>query len=164
MITVDLRHHGRSKSPGALAAAADQSKKKSKAKKSSSSSSLKKDDYARMISQDMDAVKKFIFGEHQNKNLNIRKMAIVATEMSAVVALNFAAADWSQEPHKDGVARVFMQELKDSRSRSGQHVQALVLLSPVSSIRGVTTGNAIAFLKTVPISLSFISRRLTSCQ
>ena len=76
----------------------------------------------------------------------MRKMAIVAPEMSAVVAVNFAANDWLKKPYPDGPT------LQLSTPR-GQDVQALVLLSPTSSMRGVTTQKAIRFLKQIPFSL-----------
>lgn len=80
VIAVDLRKHGQSK-PGAedddpkKATASD----KDKAKKSSGGGDLKPTDYVLMI-RDMDAIKKFIFEEHQKGNLNMRKTAIVAPD------------------------------------------------------------------------------------
>ncbi|MBL4886208.1 MAG: hypothetical protein JKY95_16955, partial [Planctomycetaceae bacterium] len=76
VIAVDLRMHGESKRETATGAAADVG-------------DLRPGVYQRMASMDLVAVKKFIFKEHQDQNLNMRKTGIIAPEMSAPIALNY---------------------------------------------------------------------------
>ena len=141
VIAVDLRHHGRSKSPEDLLnenAAVPGAPKKT-------TGSIKKDDYIAMMTQDMEAVKEFIYEQHQDEMLNMRKMAIVGVEMSAPVAINYTAFDWLKKPHPDGPTL-------ETRTPRGQDVQALILISPDSSLPGVTTTAALRGIRVLPIS------------
>jgi hypothetical protein len=130
VVAVDLRKHGQSK-PGAedddpkKAASAD----KDKGKKSTSGADLKPADYQLMV-RDMDGIKKFIFEEHQKGHLNMRKMAIVTPEMSAAIGITFAAADWQKTPYDDASTLA-------ARTPRGQDVQAMVFLSPETTLPGV---------------------------
>lgn len=127
VVAVDLRKHGQSK-PGAEN---EDPKKAStdKSKKSSAGLDLKPADYQLMV-RDMDAIKKFIFDEHQNGNLNMRKTAIVAPGMSAAIGVTFAAADWQKVPYNDAPTLA-------TRTPRGQDVQAMVFLSPDTTLPGV---------------------------
>ena len=137
VIAVDLRKHGESKSQ-AIPGADDDTKK---IKKGGDASSLRPVDYVLMISSDLEAVKEFIYEEHQKQNLNMRKLAIIAPEMSAPIALNFASNDWAKKPYNDAPTLA-------SRTPRGWDVQALVLLSPEPNLPGVTTTpRAITFLR-----------------
>lgn len=126
VITADLRGHGESKpDAGALPAGnANQGtdKKKKGEKKTAPANSLKARDYEAMVTSDMEAIKKFIYDENQEKHLNMGKIGIVGPELGAAIAVNFAMLDWAKEPHPDGVG--------PARTRRGQDVQALVLISP----------------------------------
>lgn len=121
-ITVDLRKHGESKPEGLK------------------STKLGSVDYQGMVAGDLEAVKKFIFQEHQNEKLNMRKMAIVATDMSCPLALSFAARDWLKKPWPDAPTLM-------ARTPKGQDVRALVLISPVDRLPGVSSSAPIATLK-----------------
>jgi alpha-beta hydrolase superfamily lysophospholipase len=145
VLAVDMRKHGQSK-PGADA---DDPKKaasseKDKAKKSTSGSELKPTDYPLMV-RDMDGVKKFIYEEHQKGNLNMRKTAIIAPTMSAAIAIAFAAADWQKAPYDDA-ANVAM------RTPRGQDVQAMVFLSPETTLPGVPAHQVVSHLKATPMA------------
>lgn len=143
VITVDLRHHGRSKSPDALLNAAGVVGQKKK--KGAQNGKLKRADYVAMYRKDLEAVKKFIYDEHQKGMLNMRKLAIVAAEMTAPIALNFTWMDWSKKPHPDGPNPA-------ASTPRGQDVQALVLISPDSNCPGVNPRSALLFIKPLPIS------------
>lgn len=130
-ITVDLRKHGESKPPGV-----DEVK-------------ISARDYQAMVSGDMDAVKKFIFNEHQNEKLNMRKMGIVGTEFSAGVALGYAAVDWSKKPWPDAPTLA-------GRTPRGQDVRALVLISPDKRVSGLSTGRAVTLLRTPAVDMGFL--------
>jgi hypothetical protein len=82
-------------------------------------------------------VKSFIFKEHQAKRLNMGKMAIVAAESSASVALCFTAIDWSKEPYDDA-------PVPEQRTRRGQDVRALVLISPQQRTKGLFVAEALS--------------------
>jgi len=129
VVAVDLRKHGQSK----LGGAADRKKK-------GSDSKLTRFDYALMVSSDMEAVKRFIFSEHQKKRLNMRKLAVVGAGMSSPVAVVFAANDHAKKPHADAPTLA-------ARTPKGQDVRALVLLSPQGSLPGMTINRPMKYLK-----------------
>ncbi|GDY09835.1 hypothetical protein LBMAG52_33210 [Planctomycetia bacterium] len=145
VIAVDLRKHGQSK-PGAedddpkKATASD----KDKAKKSSGGGDLKPTDYVLMI-RDMDAIKKFIFEEHQKGNLNMRKTAIVAPTMSAAIAIAFVAADWDKVPYDDAPNLAM-------RTPRGQDIQAMIFLSPETTLPQVPAHQIARKLKATPMA------------
>jgi len=114
VISVDLRKHGESR----LAAVAS-----ARNRSNGSGVRLTKDDYIRMVTLDLAAVKQFIYDEHQRQNLNMRKTAVVAPEMSTALAINFAWNDWMTPPFPDAPSI-------ESRTPRGQDVRALILLSP----------------------------------
>ncbi len=142
VIAVDLRKHGQSK-PGAeiddakKAAPAD----KEKAKKATGGTDLKPADNLLMV-RDMDSIKRFIYEEHQKGNLNMRKMAIVAPGMSAAIGITFAAADWQKAPWDDAATPV-------ARTPRGQDVQAMVFLSPETTLPGVPAHQVIPQFKAI---------------
>ncbi len=111
VVCVDLRKHGESQGPGGQGAAVE----------------LSPQDYVAMVGGDLEAVKEFVLAEHTAKTLNMRKMAIVGVEMSATIAVNFAANDWIKPPYDDGPNLA-------TRTPRGQDVRALVLLSPESAL------------------------------
>ncbi len=135
VIAVDLRKHGQSK----LTAVPAGTGKKKKSRKGTASN-LTRFDYNLMAFSDMEAVKKFIYTEHQAGKLNMRKLAVVGAGMSAPVAVAFAFNDWLKKPHPDAPTL-------SARTPRGQDVQALVLLSPESNVPGLTTSRALKFLK-----------------
>lgn len=130
-ITVDLRKHGESKPPGV-----DEVK-------------LSGRDYQAMVSGDMEAVKDFIFDEHQDEKLNMRKMGIVGSEFSTAVALNYAWKDWTKKPWPDAPTLA-------ARTPRGQDVRALVLISPSDRVSGLSNGRAIAFLRNPAVDLGVL--------
>ncbi len=136
VIALDMRKHGLSK-PGA-------EDDDPKAKKSSPGSELKPADYPLMV-RDMEGVKKLIFEEHQKGHLNMRKTAIVAPTMSAAIAITFAAADWQKAPWDDAATL----NLKTPR---GQDVQAILFLSPETSLPGVPAHQVAPHLKGRPMA------------
>jgi hypothetical protein len=141
VITVDLRKHGLSKQSGG-------STRKS-SKKSGDATSLRTVDYQAMVMLDMEAVKKFIFNEHQAGHLNMRKLAIVAPEMSAAIAISFAANDWIKPPYDDAPTLA-------ARTPRGQDVQAIVFISPLTSLPRMNTVKSISFLKELGKRMSFL--------
>jgi hypothetical protein len=72
--------------------------------------------YERMISDDLEACKKFLMGKNNAGQLNIDKLCMVGAEMGSVIALNWAMRDW----HARQLVGL----------RQGQDVKALVLISP----------------------------------
>jgi hypothetical protein len=66
------------------------------------------------------------------ERLNMNKTAIIAPEMSAAVAILYTIRDWQKRPYDDG--------LKTPR---GQDIRALLLLSPESKPKGLSTGTSI---------------------
>ena len=68
------------------------------------------------IGLDIDACKNFLVGENNKEALNIDALSIVAAETSCILAINYAAFDWSWPRLPTG--------------KQGQDVKALVLLSP----------------------------------
>ncbi|MFQ5733300.1 MAG: alpha/beta hydrolase [Planctomycetaceae bacterium] len=125
VVAVDLRKHGESRVRGAAAPG----RKRKKA------ADLRPVDYKAMVAYDLVAVKKFLLREHQAKKLNIRKTAIIATEMSAPIAAIFARRDWLKKPYPDGPTPA-------TSTPRGQDIRALVLLSPVEAMPGLNAGTS----------------------
>jgi len=139
VIAVDLRKHGESKAPETASSQAKSDK-------------LSKFDYLGMVEGDLEAIKKFIYAEHQAQRLNMRKLGVVATDMSTAIALNWAAFDWNKKPFDDA-------PVASARTPRGQDVQALVLVSPVDSLTGVGTIQATRFLRNFGISVLLLSSK-----
>ena len=150
VIAADLRKHGQSKPTAGVGGAAKAGKKKGR--KKSSATNLTRIDYGLMITSDMEAIKKFIFAEHQKKRLNMRKLAVVGAEMSGPLAVVFAANDWSKKPHSDAPTVA-------ARTPRGQDVRALVLLSPQGSLPGLTINRSMKFLKGKTAFLIYVGNR-----
>lgn len=142
VIVVDLRGHGQSKGATLAGDAVDTKTAKAKAKGAKSSvdaGSLKAGDYKAMVGLDMEAVKAFIFNEHQQHKLNMNKMGIVGAGLGGAVALNFAAVDWLKKPHTDGPV--------GGQTPRGQDVRALVLLTPDPDVTGLPLPDAVKTLR-----------------
>jgi pimeloyl-ACP methyl ester carboxylesterase len=144
VIAVDLRKHGESKAPEGASVQARSDK-------------LTKFDYAGMIEGDLEAIKKLIYSEHQAQRLNMRKLGIVATDMSTAVALNWAAFDWSKTPFDDA-------PVASARTPRGQDVQAIILVSPVDSLSGLGTIDSTRFLRATGISALLLFSNKTSSE
>ncbi|MCA9041000.1 MAG: hypothetical protein KDA65_11680, partial [Planctomycetaceae bacterium] len=97
-------------------------------------------DYADILRYDLEAVKEFLYEEHQQKNLNMAKMAIIAPESLAPVAMGFTVRDWKKVPYKDGPSLA-------TRTPRGQDVKALVLLSPEVNLPGISGKSALLQLR-----------------
>lgn len=79
---------------------------------------------------DLEEIKKFIVRENNDSKLNVEKTCVVGAGMGAVMAVNWAAIDWSYPPLATG--------------KQGQDILALVLLSPTRQFQSVTLNQAIA--------------------
>jgi pimeloyl-ACP methyl ester carboxylesterase len=84
--------------------------------------------FTRMVSEDMKAVKNFLWQRNNAGELNIDKLCVVGADMGASVALDFA---WFDAVGYDQ-GRIFYGPLK-----LGQFVKALVLISPEWAFRGL---------------------------
>ena len=120
VVTVDLRKHGQSVIEGR-------------------EEPLQNDDYLKMAAGDLKAVKDFIQTEHQAKNLNMAKMAIIGVGFSAPVATAFSQFDWEQKPHDDS-------PIEASRTPRGQDVKAIVLLSPEAAAGRLSLNKSLVYL------------------
>lgn len=136
VVAVDLRGHG--ESAGATGGAATGKK--------NDSSSPKARDYAAMVAGDMEAVKKFLFEEHQKKQLNMNKLGIIASDMSTPVAIAYLELDWEKKPYDD--APTLSQQ-----TPRGQDVQALVLLSPEATAPGVNVSRSLGVIRVLDRSV-----------
>jgi pimeloyl-ACP methyl ester carboxylesterase len=141
VITVDLRYHGENKAGGGAAAAgnANQGGTGKKKGKKSQGLDLKPADYEAMINLDMEAVKAFIYEEHEAGNLNMNKMGIVGPEMGASIAAAYTVLDWEKPPHDDGQPGF--------QTPRGQDVRALVLISPEEKYHGILMSKLAPLLK-----------------
>ena len=130
VVTVDLRGHGESVATTGGAATG----------KKNDAGSPKAKDYAAMVAGDMEAVKKFLFEEHQKKQLNMNKMGILAADMSTPVAIYYAELDWEKKPHEDAPTLAL-------GTPRGQDVQALVLLSPEATAPGLNVTKSLGVIR-----------------
>ena len=106
---------------------------------------------------DLEAIKKFIYSEHQAQRLNMRKTGIVAADMGTAIALNWTAFDWAKKPYDDA-------PVASAKTPRGQDVQALVLVSPVESLSGLGTIDAARFLRATGISTLLLYSNKTSSE
>lgn len=148
VITVDLREHGESKDDAPVAGNANQDDKKKKKPAVGKKADLKPADVQLMVNADMEAVKGFIFDEHQSENLNMNKLAIVGPELGASIAVEYAVVDWSKRPHNDGQPGF--------QTPRGQDVHALVLISPESTFEGVVLPRLLPELKDPAKNIAFL--------
>jgi pimeloyl-ACP methyl ester carboxylesterase len=130
VVTVDLRKHGQSVVEGR-------------------EDPLQTDDYAKMAAGDLKAVKDFLQKEHQDKKLNMGKMAIVGAGFSAPVAVAFAEYDWLQKPHDDSPVPAM-------RTPRGQDVKAVILLSPDAAAGRLSTNRSLVYLTKQNLAIQLI--------
>lgn len=79
--------------------------------------------YSLMVESDMEAVKTWLLAQHNEGKLNVDRLVLVGAEMGAVVAVNYAARDWSWPVLATG--------------KQGQDVKGLVLISPTWNFKGM---------------------------
>lgn len=78
---------------------------------------------------DLEACKKFLVEKNNLGELNVSALCLVAAEFGCVIAMNWAVMDWSV--------------VNLPAYRQGKDVQAIALLSPMESFKGVTAHDAI---------------------
>jgi pimeloyl-ACP methyl ester carboxylesterase len=88
-----------------------------------------RNDIAAMVVHDMTKLWNFLLNQNNDKVVNIKKLCVVGVDMGAIVALNFAAKNYTE---------------KDYRNQPrGKDVKALVLVSPPSAYRGASYSEAV---------------------
>ena len=130
VVTVDLRKHGESIADGVTA-------------------KVDLNDYGRMAQGDLMGVKNFLVAEHEAKKLNVRKLGIIASDVTAPVALAFAELDWKKLPYLDGPGGA-------PGTPRGQDVRAIVLLSPVTNIGRLNGTRSATFLRKPQFGIAFL--------
>lgn len=95
-------------------------------------SRMRRNDFLNMISEDGNAIFKFLRGRNNAGELNLNKLCIVGAGMGSVIALHWAQGDWNQ------AIRPFAPD-----KSPGQNVRGLVLLSPTWDFKGVPIKPAI---------------------
>ena len=91
---------------------------------------LKTTDFVGMNLYDLEAIKKLLMDKHNEGELNIELLCVVAADASTIVAVNWAVQDWSW-PQLPSI-------------KQGQDVKALVLLSPERSFKGYNCTRALS--------------------
>lgn len=90
---------------------------------------LRPEQFALMISQDVEVCKKFLIERNNEQKCNIDKLCIVGAEMGAVIGVNYAMLDWSFPVLPTG--------------KQGQDVKVLILLSPEWQFKNLNLTNAV---------------------
>jgi pimeloyl-ACP methyl ester carboxylesterase len=133
VVTVDLSGHGESGAHFPKPAGGG---------KKSEGGVLRAAEYQAMVADDLEAVKKFLFEEHQKKLLNMSKLAIAGADFSAAVAIVFADRDWQKPPYDDAPTL-------EAKTPRGQDVRALILLSPEEQVPGINATQSLGRLRAV---------------
>lgn len=135
VIVPDLRGHGRSTV-----------RKTRVGKQRVTRRQLNSSGIAAMVSQDVEAVKRFLIDEHNEGRLNVELLTVVGSEMGAVVAANWAAQDWSWPTIR--------------HIKQGQDARALVLISPPPAFRSLSLTKAMSFapLTRLPTMIAYGSK------
>ncbi len=107
---------------------------------------LGSNDYALMVTQDLEAIKDFLLQEHQKEKLNIRKLGIATAGSGCLVAAAFTQFDWAKPPWPDSA-------VMSERTPRGQDVRALFLLSPKDRVRGINTTSTIRTIAAYPVAV-----------
>lgn len=81
------------------------------------------------VGKDIEACKKFLMDKNNKGELNIEKLCVIGSDVSAIVALHWSIYDWSQQ------SNVLI--------KNGQDVKALILLTPVPSYKGYSAQQAL---------------------
>ncbi|HUE73737.1 MAG TPA: alpha/beta fold hydrolase [Pirellulaceae bacterium] len=118
ILTVDLRGHGRS----------TRQKMRNGEIKEIDLERMRPADIKNMV-LDLEACKKFLVEKNNAGELNVSALCLVAAEFGCVIALQWAVMDWS------------VTNLPSYRQ--GKDVQAIAMLSPMESFKGVTARDAI---------------------
>lgn len=90
---------------------------------------LRTADVDAMTNFDMEAVRKFLLAQHNEETLNLNRLCLIGSEMGSVVAMQYAALDFSW-PTLPTV-------------QQNKFVRALVLISPEFNFRGVAIHDAL---------------------
>jgi pimeloyl-ACP methyl ester carboxylesterase len=143
-VLVDLRGHGQSKGAGLTP-----EEKKDPTIQRLESGKLKSSDFNDMVTLDLEAVKQFIYQEHQGHFLNMNRTGIVAVEMSTPIAAAFALGDWEKLPYEDSPDVRF-------QTPRGQDVHSLVLISPVSKTGDLVLSSPLTTLREPEFGISFL--------
>jgi len=121
VIVPDLRGHGASRVPGLDPAKFGPA------------------DFISMVTQDMEALHRFLLREHNAGHLNVDRLCVIGAGMGANVALYWTRWNWSKRPLAIG--------------KQGQDVKGLVLVSPEPRLPGLPLANAMKI--PAPISIIF---------
>ena len=89
---------------------------------------MRRPDIERMV-LDVEACKKFLMEKNNKGEVNIEQLGVVGFEFGALLAVNWAAMDWS------------VRSLP--AYKMGQDVKALALISPPRKFQGITTQKAL---------------------
>ncbi len=143
-ILVDLRGHGQSKG-----ATLTPEQRRDPTIRRLEAGKLGSSDYDDMVSLDLEAVKQFIYEEHQARYLNMNRIGIVAAEMSTPIAAAFTMVDWQKTPYEDSPDPKF-------KTPRGQDVHAIVLLSPVTKTGSISIANSMNYLRQPDLGISFL--------
>ena len=76
------------------------------------------------VIQDVEACKAFLKRQNDEGQVNLEKLTVIGSDVTAIIALNWAALDWN----KPGGGFI----------RNGQDVKALILFTPLQSHKGLT--------------------------
>jgi hypothetical protein len=82
-----------------------------------------------MVQHDLEAIKSVLMKENNAGRLNIRKLCVLGIGMSTMVAVNWAAQDWTW-PDVGGQPQ-------------GKDVRGLILIAPLSAYKGMTVNKAL---------------------
>ncbi len=86
---------------------------------------MRREDYLRILKFDLESVKRYLIDRHNAEELNIDGLVVIGAKEGGILALHWTAEDWSW-PQLPGF-------------KQGQDVQAVVVLTPVVSFKGINS-------------------------
>ncbi len=114
VLVPDLRGHGRS-----VSASSESGTPPPEAE------AMRRSDFEKVVTQDLEAVKRFLVSEHNHRRLNIDRLCVIGVGAGSLLGAYWTDRDWQWPTLSGG-------------RRQGKDVKVLVMISPPTGLRGLS--------------------------